>query len=258
MRPLLHRIKPAAGLSPLLHIGLRIALPLAVFVLSSLSIGEVWLPLLVVLLSKWRIFAVRPRFWPANLRANSVDIIFGAAIVIFMADTDSVAMRLIWTAVYAFWLLVIKPRSNILFISLQAGLSQLAGLSALFVAWMDKPLLLLVFSVGLICYLAARHFFDSFNEPYARMLAFLWGYFGAALMWVLGHLLLSYPQPGGPVAQPTLFLSIIGYSLGAIYYLEHFDRLSALVKRELLFFCAAAIVFLLASLVREGMRIIIS
>jgi hypothetical protein len=239
-------------------VGLRISLPIAVFILSSLSIGEIWLPLLVVLMSKWRIFAVRPRFWPANLRANAIDIMFGVSMVVFMAGTDSVTTRLIWAVVYALWLLIIKPRSSVLYTSLQAGLGQLAALSAIFVVWGDKPLLLLVISVGMICYLSARHFFDSFNEPYARMLAYLWGYFGAALMWVLAHLLLNYPKPAGPIAQPTLFLSIIGYSLGAIYYLEHYDRLSNLVKRELLFLCGAAVIFLLASLIYEGAHIIIT
>jgi hypothetical protein len=257
MRPLLHKIKPAAGISPVLHVALRIALPIAVLILSSLSI-DIWLPLLVVFLSKWRIFAVRPRFWPTNLRANAIDIIFGVAIVVFMADTDSATVRLVWAAVYALWLLVVKPRSSMVSISLQAGIGQLMGLSALFIAWSHMPLILLVLSAGSICYLSARHFFDAFSEPYAKMLSYIWGYFGAALMWVLGHLLLSYPRPSGPVTQPTLFLSIIGYSLGAIYYLEHYDRLSKLVKRELLFLCAATVVFLLVSLVYEGTRLIIT
>jgi hypothetical protein len=253
---IINKIKPATGLAPVFHVLLRLALPLVVFVLSSLSIG-MWLPMLVVLLSKWRIFAVRPRFWPANVRANAIDIIFGVSIVIFMAHTDSSMVRLILAAVYAFWLLVIKPRSSILFISLQAGIGQLAGLMALFVAWPDGSLLGLVFFVGLICYLSARHFFDSYSEPYARMLSYLWGYFGAALMWVLSHLLVVYPKPDGIITQPTIFLSVIGYTLGAIYYLEHFDRLSRTIRRELLYICGGVVVILLISLFYEGRHLII-
>jgi hypothetical protein len=250
------RIKPASGIAPLLHVAFRVALPVVVFVLSSLSIG-IWLPLLVVLLSKWRVFAVRPRFWPANLRANAIDIIFGVSIVVFMFNTDSLAIRLAWAGAYCIWLLFIKPKSGILPISIQSGLGQLAGLMALFIAWPDGPLLGLVLAVGLICYLAARHFFDSFNEPYARMLSYLWAYFGAATMWVLGHLLIVYPRPDGPVAQVTLFLSVIGYTLGAIYYLTHFDKLSTLVKRELLFLGGGAVLLLLISLFYEGLHLIV-
>jgi hypothetical protein len=239
-----------------LHVAFQLALPAAIFVLSSLSIG-IWLPLLVVFLSKWRIFAVRPRFWSANLRANAVDIMVGVSIVLFMAHTDSPGLRLIWAALYAGWLLFVKPRSGILPVSLQSGIGQLAALMALFITWSDGPLIGLVLAVGLICYLAARHFFDSYNEPYARMLSYLWGYFGAALMWVLGHLLIVYPGSDGPIAQPTLFLSVVGYTLAAIYYLEHFDRLSVTVKRELLYLCGGAVAILLVSLFYEGMHLIV-
>lgn len=250
------KLKPASGLAPFLHVLLRLALPLLVFILSSLSIG-IWLPLLVVLLSKWRIFAVRPRFWPANLRANAVDIMFGVSIVVFMANTESLLIRLILAVIYAIWLLFFKPRSNILPVSLQAGVGQFVALLALFVAWPDGPLAGLVLAVGLICYLSARHFFDSYNEPYARMLSYLWGYFGAALMWVLSHLLVAYPKPDGIITQPLIFLSVIGYTLGAIYYLEHFDRLSVTVRRELLYICGGAVVILLVSLFYEGMHLIV-
>src|SRR5207245_1883802 len=105
--------------------------------------------------------------------------------------------------------------------------------------------------------LAARHFFDNFNEPYAKMLAYLWGYFGAALLWVLGHMLVVYPKPDGVVAMPTLLLSAIGYCLAAIYYLEHFDRLSVLVKRELLFLCTSIVLILVVSLFVEGSNLIV-
>jgi len=249
------RIKPASGIAPLIHVLFRIALPLAVFVLSSLSIG-IWLPLLVVFLSKWRIFAVRARFWAANLRANGVDIMVGTAFVIFMAQTDSLGLRFGWAVLYALWLIFIKPRSNIAAISLQSAIGQLSGLMALFIAWPNGPILGLVLATGLICYLSARHFFDSYNEPYAKMLSYLWGYFGAALMWILSHLLVVYPKQDGILAQPTLFLSVIGYTLGAVYYLEHFDKLSVTVKRELLYLCAGAVVILVISLYYEGTHLI--
>ena len=256
MQPLLRRIKPAAGIEPLLHVAFRIALPIVVFVLSSLSI-DAWLPLLVIILSKWRIFAVRPRFWATNLRANSVDIMVGISIVVYMDHSGSLGVRLIWAIVYAAWLLFIKPRSGILPISLQAGIGQLSGLMALFIAWSNGPQLGLVVAVGMICYLAARHFFDSYSEPYAKMLSALWGYFGSALMWILGHLLVVYPKQDGILSQPTIFLSVIAYTLGAVYYLEHFDKLSVTVKRELLYLSGGAVVILLISLFYEGMHLIV-
>jgi hypothetical protein len=260
MRPLAHKIKnkvkPASGFAYLLHLAYQAALPLAIFVLVRLDIG-LWLPILVIMLSKWRIFAVRPRFWPANLRANAIDIIVGISIVIFMSNGSSMSVQVFWAAMYGLWLLFIKPRSSIFFVSVQSGIGQLCGLMALFLTRSDASLYALVLLTGFLCYLAARHFFDSFNEPYARMLASIWGYFGAALIWVLAHMLVVFPKPDGVVAMPTLLLSAIGYSLAAVYYLEHFDRLSVLVKRELLFLGGSIVVILVASLFVEGTHLIV-
>jgi hypothetical protein len=54
---------------------------------------------------------------------------------------------------------------------------------------------------------------------------------------VLGHWLLYY----GVVAQPTLLLCVIGYGLGVLYYLHDNDRLSNLVKREIILIITAVI-----------------
>lgn len=264
-----NKVKPASGFSYFLHIAYQVALAIVIFVLVRLNIG-LWLPLLVILLSKWRIFSVRPRFWPANLRANAIDILVGVSIVIFMSHSDSMSVQLFWLAVYGIWLLLIKPRSSVLFTSLQSGIGQLCGLMALFIIagqtldfnflffnWSSLPLSALVLVTGLICYLSARHFFDSFNEPYAKMLAYIWGFFGAGLLWVLGHMLVTYPKPEGIVAMPVLMLSAIGYSLAAVYYLEHFDRLSTLLRRELLYISGAIVLILVISLYFEGANLIV-
>lgn len=267
------KLKPASGFSHLLHILFQVILAIVIFILVRLNIG-LWLPLLVILLSKWRIFSVRPRFWPANLRANAVDIIVGVSIVIFMSHSngvgDSMSIQLFWAVMYGVWLLFIKPRSSVLFISIQSAIGQLCGLMALFIiagqmldfdflflSWTSLPLSALVLLGGLICYLSARHFFDSFNEPYAKLLAGVWGYFGAALLWVLGHMLVVYPKPEGVVAMPLLMLSAIGYSLGAVYYLEHFDRLSTLLRRELIYISGAIVLILVISLYFEGASLIV-
>ena len=250
------KLKPASGFAYFLHLAYQAALPIVIFVLVRLDIG-LWLPVLVIMLSKWRIFAVRPRFWPANVRANAVDIMVGISVVIFMSNSASMTVQIFWAALYGLWLLFIKPRSSILFVSLQSAIGQLFGLMALFLVRSDSALFELVLLAGLICYLAARHFFDSFNEPYAKMLSYIWGYFGAALVWLLGHMLIVFPKPDGIVAMPTLFLSTIGYSLAALYYLEHFDRLSPLVKREFLFLGSAIVLILVFALIREGSNLIV-
>jgi hypothetical protein len=195
----------------------------------------------VVLLSKWRMFAVRPRFWPAIIRANSIDIIVGLSVVLFMTHADSQWLQVLWAIAYAVWLVAIKPRSSMLMTALQAGIGQLFGLMAVYLAWGGSPLYALVLGTGVVCTLAARHFFDTFDEPYAKLLSYMWGYFGAALAWLLGHWLLFY----GIVAQPTLILTVIGYGLAGLYYFDHTEKLSLMLRRQFIFIMLAIILIIL-------------
>lgn len=241
MRFLFQRIKPASGLSHFFHGVLLVVLPIVVFVLVRLDFVQ--LALSVVVLSKWRMLAVRPRFWAANVRANAVDLMVGLSVVSFMAHaSDNLVFQLMWVVLYAIWLMVIKPASSRVMVSLQAAIGQLAALMALFVAWTDGPLFGLTLAGGVICFMAARHFLDVFEEPYAKLLAYTWGYFGAALTWTLGHWLIFY----GAIAQPTLLLSIIGYGLAGMYYLDHEGRLGNGVRRQIVFIMIAIVVVVLA------------
>jgi hypothetical protein len=239
MRPLLRKLKPASGFAHFLHLALVVILPVAVFVLIRLDFVQ--LALSIIVLSKWRMFAVRPRFWAANIRANAIDLMVGLSIVAFMTQANSFWLQLVWTLLYAVWLVAIKPATSTFMITGQAFIGQLAGLMALYLVWDDGPVYGLVFVTGLICYLAARHFLDTFDEPYARMLAYVWGYFGAALTWVLSHWLLFY----GAVAQVTLLLSSLGYGLAVLYYLDHYDRLGKAARRQFIFIMLAIVLVVL-------------
>src|SRR6266567_3449115 len=112
MRALVSKIKPANGFSYLLHLGLLLILPFVLFVL--VRIHFVQLAFILILLSKWRMFAVRLRFWPANIRANAVDMIVGFSVLALMLQTTSPALQAMWALLYAVWLVAIKPQSTIL------------------------------------------------------------------------------------------------------------------------------------------------
>ncbi len=240
MKPLVAKIKPAAGFANALHFGLVLLLPLIVFILVANQFVQ--LALSVVLLSKWRMFSVRPRFWPAIVRANAVDIIVGISIVIFMANSLSLGVQFALAVTYAIWLLIIKPAHSTLFVSAQAMIGQLFGLMSLFMVGASWPLVYLILATGLICYIAARHYFDNFDEPYARLLSFIWAYFAAALMWLLGHWLLFY----GILAQPTVLLSTIGYGLAMLYYFDHSNKLNQSLRRQFLFIMISVVLIILS------------
>src|SRR6201986_1186846 len=107
MRPLLRKLKPTNGVSSVLHLGLVLVLPVLVFILVRLNFSVP--ALIVIVLSKWRMFAVRPRFWPANIRANAVDLMVGLSAVLFISHFDSLGVQLMWVVLYAVWLVAVKP-----------------------------------------------------------------------------------------------------------------------------------------------------
>ena len=240
MRPLVAKIKPVKGFSSFLHVLLLLSLPMVLFVLVRLQ-TFIQLAFILIVLSKWRMFAVRPRFWLANIRANSIDLIVGFSVLAFMVHTGSAMWQFAWALAYAGWLIFLKPGSDVLKTSLQAGVGFVLGLMALYLAWSGNSLALLVLASGVLCYLSARHFFESFDEPYARLLSYLWGYFGAALVWLLGHWLLFY----GFISQPMVILVALGVGLATLYYLDHFDRLSSMLRRQIVFIVAALLVVVL-------------
>lgn len=186
-------------------------------------------------------FAVRPRYWPVNIRQNAVDIMVGVSFLVFMINSSTSTMQLIWAGLYAVWLIIIKPGSSVFKISIQAMIAQFMALIALFLAWVDAPLIGLVIAGWVICYLSARHFFSAFDEPHASLYSHMWGYFGAALLWVLGHWLLFY----GLLSQPTLLLTVLSVGIGTLYYLEESDRLSVLLRRQFIFIMVAVVVVVL-------------
>src|SRR5207249_4403716 len=113
----------------------------------------------------------------------------------------------------------------------QAMTAMVVGLMALFLQFGGAPTWQLVILGWVICYSAARHFFTAFDEPLSRLFSYIWGYSAAALIWILSHWLLFY----GPIAQPTLLLSVIGFGVGTLYYLEKNDRLSVFLRRQFIF-----------------------
>jgi len=233
------RIKPAKGFSQFVHKLIVALIPLALFILVRLSFEP--LAYALIILSKWRMFAVKPRHWPANIRANAVDIIVGLSVVSFMIQSPTQAWLLVWAVLYGIWLMIIKPRSSVLWITVQAAIGQTAGLCAIYVLWGRAPLITLVFTTWIVCYASARHFFTSYDEPYSSLMSHIWGYFGAALTWLLGHWLLYYSF----MSQPALILTVLGGGLATLYFLENTDRLSKLVRREIILIMSIVILIII-------------
>lgn len=228
MRALPAKIKPTKGFSHAFYLLLNGLLPFLAYIL--VKIDFVSLAVLLILLSKWRMFAVRPRYWMANVVSNGIDIMVGVSLVLFMASTNVSWWQLLWAAIYGAWLIWLKPRYDVLSVTAQAMVGQLLGLSILYLKFGDSSTVVLVLGTWVVAYLAARHYLTSFEESHSPLLAHIWAYFSASLAFVLGHWLLFY----GTIAQIIVILTTIGYGLAALYYLDATERLTSVLQRQLL------------------------
>lgn len=239
MKRITEKIKPVSGFSHVIHLALTIILPLLVYILVRLNLVQ--LAIALVVLSKWRILSLRPRYWPVLIRTNAADLIVGISLIIFMVNSGSSLVQLIWAVAYALWLVLIKPSTTVLGVSLQAFIAYVAGLVAVYMEWGASTALALMIMTWLVCYSAVRHFFSSFDEPHANFLANAWALFGASLAWLLSHWLLYYQA----FSQVTLLLVVLGFGLATIYYLEQTDRLSTLLRRQIVFIMLAVVIIAL-------------
>src|SRR6478735_8680014 len=92
---------------------LNVAYAVTLFIFVSPGVDLPYLAYALVFLSKWRVIAVRPRFWFANLQANLVDFMVGISVVTLMLLTVSATpwVAAMLAVLFAFWLTVLKPHS---------------------------------------------------------------------------------------------------------------------------------------------------
>lgn len=236
MKIIPNKIKPTKGYAHAFHLALSAVLPMIVFILVRISFSQI--AALLILVSKWRMLTVRVRFWPAIIRASSIDIIVGLSTVVFMAHTSSARDQFIFTLLFIAWQIWIKPGRSVLSVSSQSYIGQTYGLVALYVGWPDASIGALVSATWLIAYVSARHFLGSFEESHSQMYSFVWSYFSASLTWVAVHWLLFY----GLVPQIALLLTIVSAGLGSLYFLDKTDKYSKLLQRQIVFITIAIIV----------------
>lgn len=179
------------------YVALNLALVVVIFLLVHIS-DQVLVSLLLVLLSKWRVLAVRIRYWYTNVVANLVDFVvgFGTVGLLYLAGTarDDVALWLqVGVAVlYAAWLILLKPRSGQSAMRAQAltGLFVGTWVVAAFAHIISLPVAVILYY--LIGYGAAHHALSIQKEQQPSLLSMVAGLLLAELGWVVYHWTAAY------------------------------------------------------------------
>ncbi len=225
-------VRKRSFLSEFIYTVLNIALAIALLLIVRYT-DAVWLAFVLVFLSKWRIFAVRPRYWWANLQSNLVDIILSTSVVMhlytvntsLLADGPKFLVLSTITLAYIGWLLFIKPRSKRVFVTAQAGIALFSGLAALFTVSYNWPVSAVVLFAWLAGYAAARHALSTYDdETHSLLLGLIWGLVIAEISWLSYHWAIAYPLPiissimVPQIALIATFVSFLAYKSYDSFY----------------------------------------
>lgn len=219
---LLKTVRKRSFLSEVAYVILNILLAVALLV-AVLITNVPWPALGIVLLSKWRVFAVRSRYWVANIRANMVDTIVGVSMVVFLyAASGDLVTQTVLTALYVVWLLFIKPRSKRSFVALQASVGLIFGIGALVQVSPSLPASVVVIVAWVIAYSAARHILSVRHETHINFLSLLWGFVVAEIMWLSYHWTIGYDiNPTLQLAQVTIIVGVLSFLAERMYVSYH-------------------------------------
>lgn len=220
-------LKPSrrrSQLSEIAHIILNIGLAV-VLLLVALYVNSLPLLVAIVLIGKWRVLAVRPRYWTTNIAANAVDTIVGVghAVILFMA-AGQVWLQIGLTIGFVVWLLFVKPRSKRLFVTAQALTAVFVGTTALSMLAYNTDPFVYVLGMWVIGYTFARHILSGFEESYTKFYSLIWGVILAEFGWLGYHWTFAYTLPGAAgvkLVQMALIVTLLSFLAERVYVSYH-------------------------------------
>lgn len=239
--------KPGFDIGDVLHIGVNIIFAGMIYAMVVYW-DLVLLAVILILLSKWRVLAVQPRFWIPNIKANLIDVIVGISTVTLIDSADQHWVALSWVVLYVGWLLFLKPREHDVLVGAQALWGQLLGMIAIFTlpSFVQSPLLACA-ALWLVAASAARHFFTNYEEPHYRSLSLIWGLLAAQFGWVSLHWIQYYILFDVKIALYAVVITVMTASAGSIYHAYKKNSLQKGVVLENLLFAGALLAVIVAT-----------
>jgi hypothetical protein len=208
--------------SSAVHVLLNILLGLGAVLLTVFSENPA-LGILLVLVSKWRVFAVRSRYLLINIKSNLVDFIVGFSIVMLTyysstARSFDEPLDFIYIGTYAIlyiiWLLFIKPMSSEKANLAQSLIAVFLGTSAstIMTATLDPIAAAgLAFVIG---YAACRHVLVQTQGEVAGLTTLSCGLVFAEIAW-LSHaweIVYTFGDSGIRIPQCAIILTIFAFA----------------------------------------------
>ena len=200
--------------STMVHVFLNILLGVMAIIVTVLSNSPA-LGLVLVLVSKWRIFAVRARYFILNFQANLVDLIVGISVVLlaYSAGPAFLPVDFILMIFYCCWLLIIKPMSSETATLAQSLIAVFLGMSAtaILVANLDSIVIVLVaFCIG---YAVSRHVLIQSDDKNYLLTTLICGLVFAEIAWLCHSwaIIYTFGASGIKIPQLAIILTIFAF-----------------------------------------------
>ncbi len=200
--------------SNLVHIFLNILLGVGSVLVTVLSASPV-LGLLLVLVSKWRVFAVRGRYLWLNIKSNLVDIIVGVSVVLitYYAGATFLPVDALLAIFYCVWLLFIKPMSSEKATLAQSLIAVFLGMSAAATAAANLNTIVVVLVAFLVGYAASRHVLVQSSDRDFTLTTLVCGLVFAEVAWLCQSwaIIYTFGASGIRIPQVAIILTIFAF-----------------------------------------------
>lgn len=200
--------------SNLVHIFLNILLGVGSVLVTVLSASPV-LGLLLILVSKWRVFAVRGRYLWLNIKSNLVDIIVGVSVVLitYYAGATFLPVDALLAIFYCVWLLFIKPMSSEKATLAQSLIAVFLGMSAAATAAANLNAIVVVLVAFLVGYAASRHVLVQSSDRDFTLTTLVCGLVFAEVAWLCQSwaIIYTFGASGIRIPQVAIILTIFAF-----------------------------------------------
>ncbi|MBR3332026.1 hypothetical protein IKG28_00075 [Candidatus Saccharibacteria bacterium] len=200
--------------SSAVHVFLNILLGLGAVLVTVFS-GNPALGIILVLVSKWRIFAVRSRYLWLNIKSNLVDLIVGISVVLisYYSGGSLAPVHFILAAGYTIWLLFIKPMSSETATLVQSLIAVFLGITATSIMTANQDALLAVFTAFLVGYAASRHVLAQTNDQDFTLTTLVCGLVFAEVAWLCHNwaIIYTFGATGIRIPQVAIILTIFAF-----------------------------------------------
>lgn len=213
--------KSRNAMSSFLHILLNVFLGVISIFITVIS-GSWLLGIGLVIVSKWRIFAVRPRYWLTNLKSSLVDFIVGSSLVLiaYSSGTNLLPLDFVLSAIYIIWLVFIKPKEKSPYPLIQSLFAVFLGSTAAILLTSSVDPIIFIILEFIVGASASRHIYAQSATRDNSILVLSNGLLCAEIAWLCHTWMIYYAfgSTGIIIPQFSIIITLVAFVLAKISY----------------------------------------